>query len=377
MRIVIIHQHYVVPRYQESIWELTKAYPNCEIHLIVPKSFKMGIVIEAQALNKNIRLHTLTAPFAKNGKQHFFFFIGLQKKLDEIKADLIWAQAPNSINTWQAAKYCEKNNVPLLLLRFSNYFRNYRKLHSFLDPRRYLYTAIRKYTYDIACGIVVIDDLVETVVKEEGFNGKIFKYMTMGVGADFFEIGKKRLKESIHPKNILFLGRLMPAKGVNYLIEAFKHIDYVDSTLTIVGSGPCSEDLYEQGRSSSKIKFQDFIAYEQVPDFLSRYDIIVLPSIIEGKALEQFGRVLVEGQAAGLVPIGSNIGGIPNAVRDGGILVPERSVDALKTALLDILSQPMLYEDLRMKGYQSALNNFSEKEIAKNMYNTFKTIIYA
>lgn len=377
MRVVIIHQHYAIQRYQETIDEIIKNYPNCEVHLIVPKRIKLGIDIKAEPLNSNIKLHTLNAPFARLGKQHLFFFIGLHRLLDKLDPQLIWAQAPNSINTWQAAKYCEKHKIPLLLLRFSNYVRDYRKLHSVFDPRRYVFEKVRRYTYKVAKGIVVIDDLVEGVVRAEGFSGKIFKYMTMGVGKAFFDVGKDRLNDKSEPKKILFLGRLMPAKGIKYLIDAYMQLNFENTTLTIVGSGPCLNDLQAQAAADKSIEFIPFISYEKVPEFLRSFDIIVLPSITEGKALEQFGRVIVEGQAAGLVAIGTDIGGIPNAVRDGGLLVPERSSEALHDALKSLISHPEMFFDLRQKAFNSANKNFSEREVARNFYLTFKRILDA
>ena len=148
MKILIVHQHYVVGRYQNTFYEIKKQFPNAQIDIIVPRHFKMGVVISAEnPYPHELNVHMLYAPFAKKGKQHLFFFIGLKKIIQKIKPDIIWAQAPNSLNTFQVTRIAKKLSIPVALLRFSNYKRDYLKIYNFFDPRRYLYHFFRIYTF--------------------------------------------------------------------------------------------------------------------------------------------------------------------------------------------------------------------------------------
>ena len=72
-----------------------------------------------------------------------------------------------------------------------------------------------------------------------------------------------------------------------------------------------------------------------VPAILSRLDVLVLPSRTTPKWKEQFGRVLIEGMAAGVPLVGSTVGGIPYMVRDGenGFLFPTGDSHALEAQL--------------------------------------------
>jgi len=69
--------------------------------------------------------------------------------------------------------------------------------------------------------------------------------------------------------------------------------------------------------------------------------------------LEQFGRVVVEGQAAGVPSVASASGALPDVVGDAGLLVPPNDPVALGDALVRVLDEPGLWARLRAQGTAS------------------------
>jgi glycosyltransferase involved in cell wall biosynthesis len=82
-----------------------------------------------------------------------------------------------------------------------------------------------------------------------------------------------------------------------------------------------------------------FVEHTAVPGVLASLDVLVLPS-----AYEEMGSVLTEAMASGLPVVASDVGGIPEVVRDGvtGLLVPPGDVGALAAALDRLAADPEL-----------------------------------
>jgi len=133
-------------------------------------------------------------------------------------------------------------------------------------------------------------------------------------------------------REIVLVARLLPIKGVSYLIRAMAHVE--DRSLVIIGDGPERRKLELLSRHlglSDRIFFAGWISDRvELLDHLKQATVFVLPSLSEG-----LPRVLVEAMACGLPVVATNVGGIPEAVVDGvnGILVPPRDEIALAKAI--------------------------------------------
>lgn len=147
-----------------------------------------------------------------------------------------------------------------------------------------------------------------------------------GVDTKSFSISKNGKKTD--RIRILYIGSLLPVKGVEYLIQAMKQLCQLhpDIRLTIIGDGSCRNSLEEMGRKfglEHNINFIGKIPHQDVPNWLAKNDIFVLPSISEGMP-----NVLLEAMAAGLPIVASNVGGIPEIIsnsKNGYLVEPKNS----------------------------------------------------
>jgi glycosyltransferase involved in cell wall biosynthesis len=141
-------------------------------------------------------------------------------------------------------------------------------------------------------------------------------------------------------KKILFVGRLNPVKGVQYLIQAMKivHDKMPDTRLILVGEGIERERLEVlsiQLGIQQYVQFIGEVPHEKVQTIMQRADIFVLPSLSEG-----FPNVLLEAMACGLPVIASRVGGIPDIITNeiNGYLVEIKDVDDMANKILLLLS---------------------------------------
>ena len=144
-----------------------------------------------------------------------------------------------------------------------------------------------------------------------------------------------RRKQSFHGTYLLFVGRLVPTKGLRDLLAAVatcrdEH-GIVEMRLRIVGLGPEERRLRRQAAKLGLGDCVDFCGY--VPDrekeeLMAGCRIFCMPS-----HRESFGMAAVEAMALGCPIVACDVEGLPEAVAGGGILVPPRSPAALTKAL--------------------------------------------
>ncbi|MCH7592723.1 MAG: glycosyltransferase family 4 protein, partial [Planctomycetes bacterium] len=115
---------------------------------------------------------------------------------------------------------------------------------------------------------------------------------------------------------------------------------FPDVRFEMVGEGPqlasCKERAQELGIEKS-VTWLPRRGHERVPQLLANWDLSVLPS-----HFESFGVAAIESAAMGVPVIASNVGGLPDSVRDGetGLLVQENAPGELAEAIMALLADP-------------------------------------
>ena len=137
---------------------------------------------------------------------------------------------------------------------------------------------------------------------------------------------------------ILFLGRLVPEKGIHYLIEAYQKIK-TDKKLVIVGGTSDTDDyvrrLYTMAGDSPSILFTGFQEGLVAEELFSNAFLYVLPSDLEGMPLS-----LLEAMNYGCCCVTSDIGECADVLDGSGFTFPRGNVDALRKLLQDLCDHP-------------------------------------
>ncbi len=162
--------------------------------------------------------------------------------------------------------------------------------------------------------------------------------------SDVFNNAKEHLKSG----DLVFLGRLVSSKGAHVLIQAMALIKAsgLELKLTIIGDGPEREGLENLARDlgvHDQTFFTGPIPTDEVARILSEHKVLVVPSIWN----EGFGVVALEGIASGCVVIGSDSGGLPEAIGKCGLVVRTDDAEALAVAVRRVFTETNLMATLR------------------------------
>ncbi len=179
---------------------------------------------------------------------------------------------------------------------------------------------------NIIVNLGVSEDRV--VIVGNGIDEKKFKFENMKNCRDYLHLNNGG-------KKVLFVGNLMPVKGVTYLLEAMKIL--LDKrkglSLTVVGDGTDRPMLEAKAAELGIRDFVNFVGarkHSDIPLWLNASDILCLPSLKEGCP-----NVVLEAMACGKPVVASRVGGVPEIIKseDFGILVEPQNPGALAEAL--------------------------------------------
>jgi colanic acid/amylovoran biosynthesis glycosyltransferase len=156
---------------------------------------------------------------------------------------------------------------------------------------------------------------------------------------------------------LLFVGRLVPAKGVQFLLETITEID--GAILDIAGDGPQRKFLETKAASlgiANRVRFLGYQSQGQVRELLRHADVFVMASFAEGLPV-----VLMEAMAAGLPVVATRIAGIPELVDDGqnGFLVPPGDPAVAAAAVRKLLEDAELRNRFAIAGRAKVEREFN------------------
>lgn len=184
-----------------------------------------------------------------------------------------------------------------------------------------------------------------------------------GVDRDMFvayndkEGFRKKLDLDPSKKLILFLGRTYKEKGVYTFVDVVRKLkDRTDIQFAVVGNGPETEQVVKEIKETGvTFTYQPSIGKEKVHEWFNAADTFVFPT-----EKEAFGLVALESVSCHTPVIASNVGGVPEIVRDGksGFLVPVGDSDAIVKRIDQILTDDSLYQQLQ-NGCEEVATEFS------------------
>lgn len=205
-----------------------------------------------------------------------------------------------------------------------------------------------------------------------------------GVNLSRFDIKKKQIwKEDVrsqygishYAKVMCFVGRIVPQKGVNELLDAFMRINHENTYLIVVGAPDEIENLdqkiFNDAKKSPKVIFTGPVADPE--RYHAAADFFILPSYREG-----FPNTILEAGALGIPSIVTNINGMTDLVEDGksGFLCDVKSTNSVYDSILKALSlNDNQYRIMSNNIYNKVKNNFDSNYIKQDFLNTINRII--
>lgn len=170
---------------------------------------------------------------------------------------------------------------------------------------------------------------------------------------------RARLGLSADDRIVLFVGRLVPHKGIEHLVEAAKYVP--DAMFVIVGDGPfltTARRLAAMFGVEDRVVFAGRIAYRNLPGYYAMSDLFVLPSV---SRLEAFGIVALEAMATAKPVVVSDIPGVREVLTDGveGLLADPVNPEDLAAQIRKVLTSPEAARAMGAKGRRKVEDQFS------------------
>ena len=176
--------------------------------------------------------------------------------------------------------------------------------------------------------------------------------------------------------DVLFVGRLVQQKGINFLLEAVSILQKKYKKLirvAVVGDGPLKKELIKM---CEELKIKDsveFLGFQRDIDQIMRSSrVLVLPSRQEG-----FGLVLLEAMKNKLPIIATNVGGIPEIITNGheGILVPKGNPKILANSINYLFENSELRNQFIQNAYKKVQDHYSIEKYAHNMFSLYSKMV--
>ena len=215
--------------------------------------------------------------------------------------------------------------------------------------------------------------------------GLSYKTIPMGVDLDLFSTGNGQyIRAEYEAENrfvILFVGRLVPQKGIQDLISAFSLLPadiLSNSLLWIVGKGLLLKQLETQVKEAgltSQVRFMGAIPHADLPGYYAAADLYVGPSRVDkGGDTESQGVVYLEAFASGTPVIATRVGGIPEVVEhlSTGFLVDPADPVALSHAIADLYKNKQRRAQFTDQAKNIVHDKYSWESIAQQFHEIYE-----
>ncbi len=184
-------------------------------------------------------------------------------------------------------------------------------------------------------------------------------------------INQSEHEYSMKPFRIAYIGNLNPIKGVEMLIEAFRHISLENCELHIAGDGELRQIVEKAAEDNENIFYHGWVKSERKEKFFNEASVVVCPSIYENMPY-----VILEAYCNGIPVIASNVGAIPEMVEHNktGLLFQAGNMKELEMCLINMATNAKLYLACCHGAYEKAMD-YSMDTMSRKYYDVYRSLL--
>jgi glycosyltransferase involved in cell wall biosynthesis len=376
MKVLAVTRTAVVTSHRERFKALSK-FGDIELTVVTPEAWVEGYRKIHTVKNPEDEYKLITLPTSSWGlpwgtmKNVTYIYRGMDKVIEEVKPDVFdILEEPYSLIAAHTLYLKEKLCRGAKCIFYSA--QNIKKTY----PLPFRLT--EKYVFNRADFSFPVSLEVSNVLSQKGFS-KDMEVIPWGIDPVVFKrLQVSKLKEELKLKRftIGFIGRLVNEKGIIDLMRAAAGMEN-DISLLIVGRGPLEKKIMRLARRfnmNGRVIIRRGCEREEVPQYLSAMDLLVVPSLSTRHWKEQFGRIIIEAWGCLVPVIGSSSGHIPELIDQAGLIFEEGDVLELRHRIRQVKKNIRLRLQLIERGKIRLKNNYTWEKVAEKIYNVYKRL---
>lgn len=371
LRVLFITHTYMVGVNQGKLNAIAST-GKAEVGLLTPsiwRAIAWGKVMELETPFPHIHMFPTKVFF--NGRSTVYFHppLATLRALRNFKPDILQVeQEVLAISAFEMAVWARLTGKTLVVFCWENIDR---KLPWY---RSWMY----KFVLNSAKLIIAGNQEGADIIRKWGYKGQIEVMPQMGVDNHFFAPQPDK-----HPHQefrIGFVGRLVHQKGVDLILKAAKNLRDRGYSVKIIlcGTGVHEAELRQEAHRQQVedlVVWYGVVRHEQVPQVMSQFDVLVLPSRSIPTWKEQFGHVLIEAMAMGIPVVGSTCGEIPNVIGRPDLVFPQEDSEALTAILERMIREPDWWKAAGEYSLQRVQQQYTHESIAQKLVNLWHQVV--
>jgi len=236
----------------------------------------------------------------------------------------------------------------------------------------YLLLVFESITFDFADCIILYSDNLISDWDLNRYSSKI-----LIAGEHFLDFTTFTVTTPYHdrPNLIGYIGRLSGEKGVQHFAQALPAIlsNHQDLRVLIGGDGQLKdivEASLQDTRIADRVDLPGWISHDELPKYLNQLRLLVLPSYTEG-----LPNIMLEALACGTPVLATDVGAIPDVIRDGetGFIMEDNSPECIAENVIRALNSPVL-EQIAENGRLFVEENFTFEKVVENWKGVLQDI---
>jgi glycosyltransferase involved in cell wall biosynthesis len=273
-------------------------------------------------------------------------------------------------NPWAAQAYLMSGHKGILIVTHHSDTLGRRHLRRFVEP------SVRRVMKRAKAIIVTSKRYLENSEELAGFHDKCH-IVPLGIDVEAFKAESleeiRAIRAKYGPRLIVSVGRLVPYKGFEFLLQAMKNID---ATLLLIGSGPLREQLeaaVERLGIAAKVHLLGHVG--DIVPYYRAAQMLVLPSVSRA---ESFGMVQLEAMACGIPVVNTELdSGVPEVSLHGvtGITVPPKDPQALSHAIRILLDNAETRANYGQAAAVRVGEKFTARQMAESTLRVYESVL--
>lgn len=237
-------------------------------------------------------------------------------------------------------------------------------------PASGLYYSFAKKIFTNASKVLCLSNQSVEEIEGLGVKKENCSRFTYWVDTNVFK-PEASLVEKLGWKNkfvVLFIGRLVPEKGIRELINSAEMVDN-SFLFVLIGDGPLAAEIEQAAeKSNGKIVFINKISNTDLPQYYNSATVVIIPSVHD----EGFGRVILEALSCGVPVVASNRGAIPEAINSSVGELLTITPENIAKSLRQLQKNSTKLKAMRKNAREFALQRYTNKNV-NTILNAYKS----